>query len=90
MKAHAWRPWQIEAFERVKDHARIALFMEMRLGKTPVAIRWAHHRTRELTRPRILVVAPPLPSRHGTEAPDRWRRTPARDGRARRCHACPC
>lgn len=45
---------QIRAFQYAEKKPRIALFMEMRLGKTLVAIRWARaHRL-----DRVLVVAP--------------------------------
>lgn len=36
-------PHQVKAFNYAKPLARIALFMEMRLGKTMVTIRWAEH-----------------------------------------------
>jgi hypothetical protein len=58
MERFEFRPWQTEALNRILDEPRVALFMEMRLGKTPVIIRWAAHRTREIARPLILVVAP--------------------------------
>jgi len=45
---------QIKAFNYAKDLSRIALFMEMRLGKTLVIIRWAEYNKRK----RILVLAP--------------------------------
>lgn len=47
-------PHQKEALAYSKASSYIALFMEMRLGKTLVAIRWALHQTYE----RILIVAP--------------------------------
>jgi len=47
-------PHQVKALEYTKNRNRIALFMEMRLGKTMVAIRWD-----EMNRSkRTLVVAP--------------------------------
>jgi len=47
-------PQQHEALRYAQPRTRIALFMEMRLGKTKVAIHWAkHHRCG-----RILVLAP--------------------------------
>lgn len=45
---------QKKAFEYAKPLARIALFMEMRLGKTLVAIRWCEYNKLK----RVLVVAP--------------------------------
>lgn len=50
----SFMPHQQKAFDYAKNLARIALFMEMRLGKTLVAIRWAEH----MKRKRVLVVAP--------------------------------
>lgn len=38
---HTFRKHQVKAFAYAKPLARIALFMQMRLGKTLVAIRWA-------------------------------------------------
>lgn len=38
-------PHQEQAWQYAKDLDRIALFMEMRCGKTPVAIRWAQEKT---------------------------------------------
>lgn len=47
-------PQQVKAFEYAKPLKQIALFMEMRLGKTMVTIRWAeHHKLRK-----ILVLTP--------------------------------
>lgn len=51
---HVWWPHQHAAFAYAKDRDRIALFMEMRLGKSSVAIRWALQRWPS----RILIVAP--------------------------------
>jgi SNF2 family DNA or RNA helicase len=51
---HTFRPHQVQAFEYAMARTRIALFMEMRLGKTPVAIRWAVQRGFR----RVLIVAP--------------------------------
>lgn len=45
---------QIPAFEYAKENKKIALFMEMRLGKTLVTIRWAEQPAIK----RVLVVAP--------------------------------
>ena len=50
--------WQQDALDTVKDQARIALFMQMRLGKTRVSIRWAQGRA---PRGRILILAPLAP-----------------------------
>lgn len=54
LKIRTFRPHQVKAFEYAKDKAYIALFMEMRLGKTLVAIRWAKHWGFK----NILVIAP--------------------------------
>ncbi len=59
MTRHTLFPWQRKALAQVKGKARIALFMEMRLGKTPVAIRWAKDlMQRDGSGLRVLVVAP--------------------------------
>jgi hypothetical protein len=58
MTRHTLRPWQIEALRRIQGQPRVALFMEMRLGKTPVIIQWAMAQTADSDRPRLLVVAP--------------------------------
>jgi hypothetical protein len=51
---HDLFPHQLDAVRYAKSRDAIALFMEMRLGKSPVTIRWAqHHGLR-----RILLVAP--------------------------------
>lgn len=56
---HEFFPWQRIAYKKVKGQSRIALFMEMRLGKTPVAIRWAKDHARQYgTGLRVLVAAP--------------------------------
>lgn len=47
-------PHQKRAFLWAKRLARIALFMEMRLGKTLVAVRWVHHNDLK----KVLVLAP--------------------------------
>jgi hypothetical protein len=47
-------PYQRPAWAYAKDRARIALFMQMRLGKTIVALRWARHRKLR----RVLLIAP--------------------------------
>ena len=52
-----WKP-QRDALERIRGQSRVALFMEMRLGKTPVIIQWAQEQTANIARPRILVVGP--------------------------------
>lgn len=54
MAAHVFTPHQQRAFNYAKKRSRIALFMEMRLGKSPVAIRWAKARAAK----RVLLVAP--------------------------------
>jgi len=48
------RPAQVRAMHYAIPRSRIALFMQMRLGKSAVAIRWARHHKLE----RVLVVAP--------------------------------
>lgn len=48
------KPAQIMAMEYAFRRSRIALFMEMRLGKNLVTIRWARHHQLD----RVLVVAP--------------------------------
>ncbi len=50
----AFMPHQQEAFNWAKDKTAIALFMQMRLGKTMVAIRWAEAKRSR----RNLVIAP--------------------------------
>lgn len=51
---HALLPHQQQALTYALARPRIALFMEMRLGKSVVAIRWAqHHRCQ-----RVLLIAP--------------------------------
>lgn len=52
--AHVLLPHQQEALRYASTRDAIALFMEMRLGKTPVAIRWT--KARRLRR--VLLVAP--------------------------------
>ena len=52
--AHTLKPWQHEALDYAIPRKRIALFMEMRLGKTPVSIRWTKARGAQ----RVLLVAP--------------------------------
>jgi SNF2 family DNA or RNA helicase len=47
-------PHQMRALEYARQRSRIALFMEMRLGKTAVAIRWARDRKLD----RVLVLGP--------------------------------
>lgn len=59
--AHTFFPWQEEAWLRIVGQPRIALFMEMRLGKTPLAIRWAQHwmETELRAAPaRVLIIGP--------------------------------
>lgn len=59
MRAHKLFPHQEQALERIRGQARVALFMEMRLGKTPVIIRWAQHLlSLEPNSGRVLVVGP--------------------------------
>lgn len=53
---HVLFPHQRQALTRIQDESRVALFMEMRLGKTPVIIRWAKRHLP--ARGRVLVVAP--------------------------------
>ncbi len=57
------RPHQVEGFERFKDQDWFPIIMEMRLGKSLLAIRWCLHRLASLgiTEPRILLVAPTTP-----------------------------
>lgn len=40
---HTLFPHQEKALAQIKENSRPALFMQMRLGKTPVIIRWAKH-----------------------------------------------
>lgn len=47
-------PHQIKALEYAKLKSKIALFLQMRLGKTLVAIRWAKHKKLKF----VLVLAP--------------------------------
>lgn len=58
-----FRPYQAAAFERFKDQDHFPIVMEMRLGKSILAIRWVLHRLRVLgiTDPRVLLVAPTTP-----------------------------
>jgi len=51
---HTFLPHQQKALAYASGRSRIALFMEMRLGKTSVAIRWA----RDAGFRRVLVIAP--------------------------------
>lgn len=51
-------PHQRKVLKRIRDNPRPALFMHMRLGKTRVIIRWAHHMTSSIPGRRILVVGP--------------------------------
>jgi SNF2 family DNA or RNA helicase len=48
-------PHQEKAWQYAENRDRIALFMEMRCGKTLVAIRWAQHKVKNGT---ILVIGP--------------------------------
>lgn len=51
---HTLRPSQVAALAYARNRQRIALFMEMRLGKSVVAIRWAKaHKAK-----RVLIVSP--------------------------------
>lgn len=43
MTRHTLFPHQKKALAAIKENPRPALFMQMRLGKTPVIIRWAKH-----------------------------------------------
>lgn len=52
--AHKFEPHQNDAYEYSKKRSRVALFMEMRLGKSSVIVRWAKHRHAR----RVLLVAP--------------------------------
>lgn len=47
-------PYQQIVFDKVKDQKRIALFLEQRLGKTLIAIRWFRHNNCK----RVLIVCP--------------------------------
>lgn len=61
MRAHKYFPHQNLALERIRGQSRVALFMEMRLGKTPVIIQWAKHilQTDDTIRVgRVLVIGP--------------------------------
>lgn len=51
---HVLRPSQVAALDYARDKQRIALFMEMRLGKSVVAIRWAKMQRAR----RVLIVSP--------------------------------
>lgn len=51
---HVFAPHQRKAFSYARARKRVALFMEMRLGKTPVAIRWAKWTQAK----RVLLVGP--------------------------------
>lgn len=57
-RAHTFFPHQQTAFDQIKDNPRPALFMQMRLGKTPVIIRWAKHHIRANDVKRVLVAGP--------------------------------
>lgn len=52
--AHVFTPYQNKASRYAESRDRIALFMEMRLGKSPVVIRWV----KRLRAKRVLLVAP--------------------------------
>jgi hypothetical protein len=54
MTPHKFRDYQRRALDYAIPRQRIALFMEMRLGKSPVSIRWAKAHNAE----RVLLVAP--------------------------------
>lgn len=54
ISTHAFKPHQVDAYNHARTRARVALFMEMRLGKSSVIIRWAKSRLAK----RILLVAP--------------------------------
>ncbi len=57
------RWYQQAAFDRFKDEDSFPCVMEMRLGKSILAIRWVRHRLAALgiRKPRILLVAPRTP-----------------------------
>ncbi len=56
------KPHQRDGFERYKDKDRLPAFLEMRLGKSLLAIRWLEYRHRILgLKPMVLVVAPLTP-----------------------------
>lgn len=46
---HTFFPHQQKAFNTIKDESRVALFMQMRMGKSPVAVRWARRALRQAT-----------------------------------------
>lgn len=48
-------PHQQQALDRIRDASRVALFLQMRLGKTAVIIRWAKER---VPNGRILILSP--------------------------------
>lgn len=62
------RPTQVEALAWAEGQDRVAFFMEMRLGKTIAAIRWAKRRNR------VLVIAP------SPVIPDTWEAELEREG----------
>lgn len=58
MTKHTLLPHQQQALDRIREEERVALFMEMRLGKTPVIIRWVRgHRP---TEPFLALVVAPM------------------------------
>lgn len=64
--AHVLKPWQEEALRYTRGRSRIALFMEMRLGKSPVAIRWVRD-DRKARRVLLVAPQPTLIGRHNWE-----------------------
>jgi hypothetical protein len=54
LAAHAFMPHQEKAYDYARKRSRVALFMDMRLGKSSVVIRWAKTRQSK----RVLLVAP--------------------------------
>jgi SNF2 family DNA or RNA helicase len=59
MQRHTLFPWQRTALRQIRGQPRIALFMEMRLGKTPVAIHWIRDlMAQQQTAFRTMVIAP--------------------------------
>lgn len=61
METRPLRPHQQIGFHKFQNLDCAAFLMEMRLGKTLLAIRWAMERTLHLNCPRILVIAPLTP-----------------------------
>lgn len=58
MKLRKLMPHQLQALRWAMPRKTLALFMEMRLGKTAVAIRWVKHTAPARNEYRVLVVGP--------------------------------